>query len=168
MKADVAVRRLESLEKENSQLEDEECEASLPDAAADKTKVVKLVVDKWFFDKGFGFGRVPTGDVVFIHASVVRTAEVLTLGTDAWVQIVYDDVRAQAVRTRRVKERERAEWHSKSDERRADSKVGEGFRDVPTLHLNDEPGRTAGHWQPLLCRQKSSSSELLQQLQKVS
>ena len=27
-----------------------------------------------------------------------------------------------------------------SDERRADSKVGEGFRDVPTLHLHDEPG----------------------------
>ena len=95
MKADVAVLRLERLEKENSQLEDEEREASLPDATADKTKVVKLVVDKWFFDKGFGFGRVPTGEVVFTHASVVRTAEVLTLGTDALVQIVDEDARAQ-------------------------------------------------------------------------
>ena len=72
VKADVAVRRLARLEKEHSQQEDEECEASLPDALADRTKVVKLVVDKWFVDKGFGFGRVPTGEVVFIHASVVQ------------------------------------------------------------------------------------------------
>ena len=71
VKADVPVRRFARLEKEHSQQEDEECEASLPDALADRTKVVKLVVDKWFVDKGFGFGRVPTGEVVFIHASVV-------------------------------------------------------------------------------------------------
>ena len=56
VKADVAVRRLAWLEKEHSQLEDEEREASLPDALADRTKIVKLVVDKWFVDKGFGFG----------------------------------------------------------------------------------------------------------------
>ena len=61
VKADVAVRRLERLEREHSQLEDEEREASLQDALADRTKVVKLVVDKWFVDKGFGFGKVPTG-----------------------------------------------------------------------------------------------------------
>ena len=97
VKADVAVRRLARLEKEHSHLEDEECEASLPDALADRTKVVKLVVDKWFVDKGFGFGRVPTGEVVFIHASVVRGAEVLTIGTGAWVQVVHDDTRAQGV-----------------------------------------------------------------------
>ena len=36
-----------------------EREASLPDALADRTKVMKLVVDKWFVDKGFGFGKVP-------------------------------------------------------------------------------------------------------------
>ena len=59
VKADVAVKRLARLEKEHSQQEDEECEASLPDALADRTKVVKLVVDKWFVDKGFGFGRAP-------------------------------------------------------------------------------------------------------------
>ena len=65
VKADVAVRRLERLEKEHSQLEDEEREASLPDALADRTK-------------GFGFGKVTTGEVIFIHASVVRGAQVLT------------------------------------------------------------------------------------------
>ena len=94
-KADVAVRRLERLEREHSQLENEEREASLQDALADRTKVVKLVVDKWFVDKGFGFGKAPTGEVVFIHASVVRGAEVLTIGTDAWVQVMHDDARAQ-------------------------------------------------------------------------
>ena len=95
VKADVAVRRLVRLEKEHSQQEDEEREASLPVALADRTKVVKLVVDKWFVDKGFGFGRVPTGEVIFIHASVVRGAEVPTIGTDAWVQVVHDDARAR-------------------------------------------------------------------------
>ena len=95
VKADVAVGRLERLERENSQLEDEEHEASLPDAPEDRTKVVKLVVDKWFANKSFGFGRVPTGEIVFVHASVVRGAEVLTIGTDAWAQDVHDDVRAQ-------------------------------------------------------------------------
>ena len=59
LKADVAVRRLELLEKENPQLEDEALEASLPEVDADKTKVVKLQVDKWFVDKGYGFGKNP-------------------------------------------------------------------------------------------------------------
>ena len=59
VKADVAIRRLERLERENLQLEDEVLESSLPEALADKTKVVKLIVDKWFVDKGFGFGKVP-------------------------------------------------------------------------------------------------------------
>ena len=124
VKADVAVRRLARLEKEHSQLEDEECEASLPDALADRTKVVKLVVDKWFVDKGFGFGRVPTGEVIFIHASVVRGAEVLMIGTDAWVQVVHDDARAQGGiehakpgdmprGKRRETKRGQAKWQSK-------------------------------------------------------
>ena len=124
VKADVAVRRLARLEKEHSQLEDEEREASLPDALADRTKVVKLVVDKWFIDKGFGFGSVPTGEVIFIHASVVRGAEVLTIGTDAWVQVVRDHARAQGGiehakpgSTPRGKRREtkrgQAKWQSK-------------------------------------------------------
>ena len=127
VKADVAVRRLARLEKEHSQQEDEECEASLPVALADRTKVVKIVVDKWFIDKGFGFGRVPTGEVIFIHASVVRGGEVLTIGTDAWVQVVHDDARAQggfrarrawgraAWKEERDKERGQAKWQSKSD-----------------------------------------------------
>ena len=69
VKADVAIRRLERLGKENLQLEAEALEASLLEALADKTKVVKLFLDKWFVDKGFGFGKIPSGEVVFIHAS---------------------------------------------------------------------------------------------------
>ena len=59
VKTDVAARRLERLEKGSSQLEGEEREASLEEALADHTKVVKLTVDKWFVDKGFGFGKDP-------------------------------------------------------------------------------------------------------------
>ena len=131
VKADVAVRRLARLEKEYSQQEDEEYEASLPDALADRTKVVKLVVDKWFVDKGFGFGRVPTGEVVFIHASVVRGAEVLTIGTDAWVQVVHDDARAQGG-YRACKAWGRAAWKEERDKERA-AKVAEQVRRAAAL-----------------------------------
>ena len=48
---------------------------------------MKVVVDKWFVDKGYGFGKAPKGEIVFIHASAVQGAEVLTIGTDAWVQV---------------------------------------------------------------------------------
>ena len=72
VETDVAIRRLERLEKENLQLEDEALEASLPEALADKTQVVKLLVDKWFVDTGFGCGKIPSGEVVFIHASAVQ------------------------------------------------------------------------------------------------
>ena len=68
---------------------------SLEEALTKKTKVVQLVVDKWFVGKGFGFGKSPTGEIVFIHGSVVQGAEVLTIGTDAWVHVVSDDARAQ-------------------------------------------------------------------------
>ena len=65
------------------------------EALANQSKAVKVVVDKWFVDKGYGFGKVPKGEIVFIHASAVQGAEVLTIGTDAWVQVVNDDARAQ-------------------------------------------------------------------------
>ena len=47
---------------------------------------MKLVVDKWFAGKGFGFGKVQSGEVVFIHASAVQGAEVLMVGwgRSAW------------------------------------------------------------------------------------
>ena len=60
-----------------------------------QSKTVKVVVDKWFVDKGYGFGKVPTGEVLFIHASSAQGSEVLMIGTDAWVQVVNDDARAQ-------------------------------------------------------------------------
>ena len=85
----------------------------MTEALTDKTKVVKVVVDKWFVDRGFGFGKVPTGEIVFIHANAVVGAEVLTIGTDAWVQVVNDDARARgrvssqtSLGTRRVASRE--------------------------------------------------------------
>ena len=54
-----------------------------------------MLVDKWFVDKGYGFGKAPAGEHVLIHASTAQGAEVLTIGTDAWVQVVNDDARAQ-------------------------------------------------------------------------
>ena len=95
VRTDVAARRLERLERESSQLEDEERETSLEGALTDRTKVAKLTVDKWFVDKGFGFGKAPTGEVVLIHASVVQGAEVLVVGTEAWTQVVSDHARAE-------------------------------------------------------------------------
>ena len=59
-------------------------DASLAEALADRTKVVKLVVDKCFVDTGYGFGRGSSNEIFFIHASAVHGAEFLTIGTDVW------------------------------------------------------------------------------------
>ena len=95
LKTEVAAKKLQRLEREREEEDDKERESSLKEALADKTKVVKLVVDKWFADKGFGFGKVPTGETIFIHASTVHGGKVLTIGTDAWVQVVNDEARAE-------------------------------------------------------------------------
>ena len=95
----------------------------------DRTKVVKLVLNKWLVDKGCGFGKVPTAEIVFIHASVVRGAEVLTISTDdAWLQLVRDDARAQgevsstqSLGTRRVERGERQREEGKQSGRASKS-----------------------------------------------
>ena len=94
-KAEIAARRLDRMEREQHEADDAEYEANLQEALSSQSKAVKVLVDKWFVDKGYGFGKAPTGEIVFIHASAVQGAEVLTIGTDAWVQVVSDDARAQ-------------------------------------------------------------------------
>ena len=91
-KAEIAAR----MEREQHEADDAEREANLREALQNQSKAVKVLVDKWFVDKGYGFGRAPTGEIVFIHASAVQGAEVLTIGTDAWVQVVNDGARAQS------------------------------------------------------------------------
>ena len=124
VKTEVAARRLDRMEREKDDADDAEREASLQEALTDHSKVAKLIVDKWFVDKGFGFGKTTTGEVVFIHASVVQGAEVLMVGTDAWAQVVNDHARAEGGieheehgdETRGYKRgtrRRRTEWPSK-------------------------------------------------------
>ena len=74
-KAEIATRRLTRMEKERDEESEAECEATLEEALTNQSKVVKVIVDKWFVDKGFGFGKTPTGEIVFIHASAVQGAE---------------------------------------------------------------------------------------------
>ena len=69
---------------------------ALCDSTTAQSKEKGAVVDKWFVDKGFGFGKVPTGEIVFIHVSVVHGGEVLIIGTDAWVQVVNDEARVSS------------------------------------------------------------------------
>ena len=95
VKTEVAARRLERMEREKDDADDAEHEADLEEALADQTKAVRLAVDKWFVDRGFAFGKTTTGEIVFIHASVVQGAEVLMVGTDAWAQVVSDHARAE-------------------------------------------------------------------------
>ena len=94
-KAEIAARRLDRMEREQHEADDAEHEANLQETLANQPKAVRVVVDKWFVDKGYGFGKAPTGEIVFIHAGAVQGAEVLMIGTDAWVQVVSDDARAQ-------------------------------------------------------------------------
>ena len=76
-KTEIAVRRLDRMEREKDEADDAKHEANFQEALTDQSKTVKVLVDKWFVDKGYGFGKAPTGEVVFIHASAVQqSAEV--------------------------------------------------------------------------------------------
>ena len=79
---------------------------------------MKLTVDKWFVDKGCGFGNSPSGEVVFIHPSVVQGAEVLVIGTEAWAQVVSDHARTEGGYRARKAWGQRA-WKEEKDRERA-------------------------------------------------
>ena len=116
------------MEREQTEADDGEHEA---EALANQSKAVKVVVDKWFVDKGYGFGKAPTGEIVFIHASAVQGAEVLTIGTDAWVQVVNDDARAQGV-YRAKKAWGRNAWKAERDRENA-NKVAQQVKRAAVL-----------------------------------
>ena len=94
-----------------------------------------MLVDKCFVDKSYGFGKAPTGEIVFIHASAVQGAEVLTIGTDAWVQVVNDDARAQG-RYRAKRAWGRKAWKAERDKENA-NKVAQQVKRAaaPTAEL---------------------------------
>ena len=130
MKTEVAAKKFQRLEREREEEDDKERESSLKEALAEKTKVVKLVIDKWFVDKGFGFGKVPTGETIFIHASTVHGGEVLKIGTDAWVQVVNDEARAE------VRYRARNAWGQsawKEEDRGKANRVAQQVRRAAAL-----------------------------------
>ena len=130
-KAEIAARRLDRMEQEQHEVADAEHEANLQEALTNQSKAVQVLVDKWFVDKGYGFGKAPTGEIVFIHASAVQGAEVLTIGTDAWVQVVNDDARAQGVyRARRAWGRDT--WKAERDKEKA-NKVAQQVKRAAAL-----------------------------------
>ena len=49
-KAEIAARRLDRMERERDQESEAECEATLEEALTNQSKVVKVIVDKWFVD----------------------------------------------------------------------------------------------------------------------
>ena len=130
-KTEIAARRLDRMEREQTEADDAEHEANLQEALANQSKAVKVVVDKWFVDKGYGFGKAPEGEIVFIHASAVQGAEVLTIGTDAWVQVVNDDARAQE-RYRAKRAWVRNAWKAERDKENA-NKVAQQVRRAAAL-----------------------------------
>ena len=130
-KAEAATRRLDRMEREQTEADDAEHEANLQEALSNQSKAVKVLVDNWFVDKGYGFGKAPTGEIVFIHASAVQGAEVLTIGTDAWVQVVNDDARAQGgYRAKRAWGRNA--WKAERDKENA-NKVAQQVRRAAAL-----------------------------------
>ena len=131
VKTEVAARRLDRMEREKNDADDAEREANLQEALTDQSKVVKLIVDKWFVDKGFGFGKAETGEIVFIHTSVVQGAEVLVVGTDAWAQVVNDHARAEGgYRARRAWGRNA--WKQERDREKA-NRVAQQVRRAAVL-----------------------------------
>ena len=68
---------------------------------------------------------------MFIHASAVQGAEVLTIGTDAWVQVVNDDAREQGgYRARRAWGRDT--WKAERDKEKA-NKVAQQVKRAAAL-----------------------------------
>ena len=64
-KAVIAARKLDRIEREQHEAaDDDEHEANLQEALTNQTEAVKVLVDKWFVDKGYGFGKAPTGEVI--------------------------------------------------------------------------------------------------------
>ena len=51
-KAEIAARRLDRMEREQHEADDAEHEANLQEAHQNQSKAVKVLVDKWFVDKG--------------------------------------------------------------------------------------------------------------------
>ena len=130
-KAEIAARRLDRMEREQHEVDDAEHEANLQEALTNQSKAVKVLVDKWFVDKGYGFGKAPTGEIVFIHSSALQGAEVLTIGTDAWVQVVNDDARAQGeYRARKAWGRDT--WKAERDKQKA-NKVAKQVKGAAAL-----------------------------------
>ena len=130
-KAEVAARRLTRTEREKDDVDDAEHEADLQEALTNKAKVARLVVDKWFVDKGYGFGITAAGEIVFIHSSVVQGAEVLMVGTDAWAQVVSDHARAEE-RYRARKAWGRNAWRQERDKEKA-NRVAQQVRRAAAL-----------------------------------
>ena len=164
------------MEQEKDEVDDAEHEADLQEALANQTRVVRLVVDKWFVDKGFCFGKTTTGEIVFIHASVVQGAEVLMVGTVAWAQVVSDPARAEGrYRARRAWGRDA--WRQERDKEKA-NRVAQQVRRPAALTaelaaqsekktaavcdqppgLGSSPGTlrrlTWGRWLTLCCHQR--------------
>ena len=131
VKTEVAARRLDRMEREKDDADDAERETNLQEALANQTKVVRLVVDKWFVDKGFGFDKTTTGEIVFIHASIVQGGEVLMVVTDAWAQVVSDHARAEGgYRAKRAWGRDA--WKAERDKEQA-NKVAQRVRRAAAL-----------------------------------
>ena len=77
-------------------------------------------------------GEPPTGEIVFIHASAVQGAEALTIGTDAWVQVVNDDARAQGGGYRARRAWRRDTWKAERDKEKA-NKVAQQVKRAAAL-----------------------------------
>ena len=116
--------------------------------------------------------KVPFGEIVVVHASAVQGAEVITISTDARVQVVSDHARAKGEgsieheesgdRTRGDKEgtrRRRSEWRSKyGEQRRVRQSWPRGRRRCAATKLARRVScRTQRQrWEPLPCPLKSS------------
>ena len=47
------------MERQQHEADDAEHEANFQEALTNQSKAVKVLVDKWFVDKGYGFGKGP-------------------------------------------------------------------------------------------------------------
>ena len=80
--AEVAHRRLARLEREADEQHEKEQHK--------EEGFVEAITKRWLIDKGFGFAETPEGQMVFMHSSAIRGADLAKIGSRVQMRVVPD------------------------------------------------------------------------------
>ena len=132
------------MERERDEEEQAEHEGSLEEALTNRTKVVRVAIDKWFVGRGLSLALAKSRQAKSSSSTGFLGAEVLMVGTDAWVQVLNDDVRAHGgIGQGRLGDTN--VWKTEEDKERADKVAQQARRPAETDRRAGSPVREGLH-----------------------